>query len=174
MPDINAIDAVKNYYNSLDSEGKANFQKETGFGGLSSLSIMSYDFAEQFCKSHNINLNTDSAWNLYYKGKADYAEALGRYNEAEAIYQDLKSQQDTAKAKYDTLVKNYVADNGEDTQISSTKDKEFRNESKYTTDLIKNTKAADSAVILALDARRNAVNEQRHGLMYGAGLNLRG
>ena len=174
MPDINAIDAVKNYYNSLDSEGKANFQKETGFGGLSSLSIMSYDLAEQFCKSHNINLNTDSAWNLYYKGKADYAEALGRYNEAEAIYQDLKSQQDTAKAKYDTLVKNYVADNGEDTQISSTKDKEFRNESKYTTDLIKNTKAADSAVMLALDARRNAVNEQRHGLMYGAGLNLRG
>ena len=167
MADVNALEAVKNYYLSLDSKGKTEFQKETGFN-LAGMSVMSYKFAENFCKSHNINLENTSAWNLYNKGKADYAAALGEFNDAQKIYSDLKGQKDTAQKKYNALVNNFKSSNGDDVQINSNTDKEFRQKSKFTTDLIKNTNEADLAVNLALSKRFNAVNEQRHGLMFGA------
>lgn len=169
----NAIEAVKNYYESLDSKGKSDFQKETGFN-FTGMNLMSYEFAEKFCKSHNIDLGQSSAWNLYYKGKADYAVALGEYNQAEKIYQDLKGQKETAQKKYNALVNNFKASNGDDVQLSDAQNNQFRRESKYTTELIKNTTNAEFNVDMALSARQMAVNEQRHGLMYGAGLNLRG
>ena len=84
------------------------------------------------------------------------------------IYNNLKGQIETAQTKYTTLVKNYRASNGEDAKISTAQDNQFRRESKYTTDLIKNTNDAEDRVDLALDARRMAVDEQRHGLMFGA------
>lgn len=171
---VNAINAVKNYYESLDNKAKAEFQKETGFNSLYSINLMDPKAAEKFCKSHNIDLGTTSAWNLYNKGKADYAAALGEYNQANQIFKDLKNQKETAQKKYNTLVNNFKSSNGDDAQINTSQDKKFRSESKYTTDLIKSTTNAEFDVNMALSARQLAVNEQRHGLMYGASITLKG
>lgn len=165
---VNAIESVKNYYNSLDEKGKAEFKKETGFNSIYSINLMDPKVAERFCQSHNIDLGETSVWNLYDKGKADYAAALGEFNQAQSIYSDLKGQKETAQKKYNALVSNFKSSNGDDAQISDSQDKQFRRESKFTTDLIQNTNDADLAVNLALSKRWNAVNEQRHGLMFGA------
>ena len=165
---VDAIKVIKEYYNSLTGKDKAEFQKEMGINSLYGINLMDIKVAEKYCKSHGIDLGDGSVWNLYNKGKADYAAALGDYNEAESIYNNLKGQTETAQTKYTTLVKNYRASNGEDAKISTAQDNQFRRESKYTTDLIKNTNDAEDRVDLALDARRMAVDEQRHGLMFGA------
>ena len=162
-----AISAVKNYYNSLDTKAKAEFQKETGFNSVYSINLMDPAVAAKFCKSHNIKLGENSAWNLYYKGKADYEAATGEYNQANKLYHELKSQKETAEKKYNALVNNFKANNGDDAQISDTQNKQFRRESKFTTELVKNTSDAEMMADLALDARKMAVNEQRHGLMFG-------
>ncbi len=111
-------------------------------------------------------LKTTSTWDLYNKGKAEYATATARYNQAEAIFTQLKKQKHNAEIKYNKLMTALQAEKGEDGVISSSEKSSIASKSGYTTELIKNTHDAEMQVDLALDARFNAVNTQRRGLYF--------
>lgn len=161
-----AIEALANYYNSLNTQDKEAFRKETGFDGVP-VGIMSAEFAEEYCKSHNIKYSDNNIWGLYNKGKAQYEKATVAYNKCEKAYNISKANLSKAEKERDKLLTAFYFENGKDAVISPNQKDIINRETKYTT-YSKEVKANDSLLNSLLDARRNAVSLQQKGLSMGS------
>ncbi len=145
--------------------GQSSIISEVQFNGNSEL-VAKYGDYKTYLAEQEKMFKTTSSWDLYYKGKAAYADATLRYNEANNLFVQYKKQKDTAQIKYDAMMLALQQQRGEDYQISATDRASLASKSGYTTDLIRTVRDAEIEVDIALDARFNAVNTQRRGLYF--------
>lgn len=161
---IDPISAIKARISSMSELEKQQFENETGFG-IQAVNIMSYEAAVEYCKNHNINLSSTSVWVDYYQAKADWNYYHELYIQANSIYQDLKSQKNTAQEQYDERYASAVQENGGE-KLTTTEDNTIKRETNYTTETITNARQAEltadnllAKCFMAVDAQRAALNE---------------
>lgn len=160
-----AISAIKAQISLMSEFGKQQFTKETGVD-ISEINFMNYDIAEQYCKKHNINLNSTNVWADYNKAQKEWYTYHDLYTQAYSEYKTLNYKKNTAHEKYDELCEIAIEKNGGQ-EIDSTRDREIRRESNYTTETIKNAKQAEMDANSLLDKCIIAVNNQYAGLRKG-------
>ena len=111
----NAIEAVKMYYTSLDEKGKAEFRKETGFGDLHSISLMSPEVAEKYCASHRLNVGymtfpnqvRESIWTRSKEADQRKVESEKAYDIAVAAEAAAEKAQKNAEAELEKMIAQY-------------------------------------------------------------------
>ena len=111
-------------------------------------------------------LKKTSTWDLYNKGKKAYEEATIRYDIANNLFNTYKNLQRKAEKKYDQLVTEYYEKHGKDYKMTTTEKGTLASKSGLTDKLRRSVSDTEIESKLALDARANAVNTQRHGLYY--------
>lgn len=160
-----AISAIKAQISSMSESDKQQFKKETGVD-ISTINVMSYDIAEEYCKKHNINLNPTNVWADYNNAKKEWNTYHELYTQANSIYKNLNTKKNTAQVEYNSRYAKAVEENGGQ-KIDTASDMQIRRETNYTTDTIKNAKQAESFANYLLDKCFNAVDSQRAGLNKG-------
>lgn len=111
----NAIEAVKMYYTSLDEKGKAEFRKETGFGDLHSISLMSPEVAEKFCTNHRLNVGfmtfpnrvRESIWTRSKEADEQKDLSAKAYDAALAAEKAAKKAQENAEDELEKVIAQY-------------------------------------------------------------------
>ena len=111
----NAIEAVKMYYSSLDEKGKAEFRKETGFGDLHSISLMSPEVAEKYCANHRLNVGfmtfpnrvRESIWTRSKEADIQKVESEKAYDAALAAEKAAKKAQENAEDELEEMMAKY-------------------------------------------------------------------
>lgn len=162
---FNAISAIKAQISLMSEFDKQQFTKETGVD-ISAINVMNYDIAEQYCKKHNINLNSTNVWADYHKAQKKWDVYHDLYTQANSEYKTLNYKKNIAHKKYDKLCEIAIEKNGGQ-EIDSASDMKIRRESNYTTDTIKNAKQAETLASSLLDKCFAAVNNQYAGLHKG-------
>ncbi len=162
---IDAISAIKAQISSMSEVEKQQFKKETGFD-ISSINIMSYEAAEKYCKNHNINLSTTNVWADYNQAKAAWNTYHDLYIQANARYDILNSEKNTAHVNYDKLYLLAVQENGGE-KLNTAEDNAIRRKTNYTTETITNARQAEHTANDLLDNCYIAVNNQRAALNKG-------
>ncbi len=162
---IDPITAIRAYAASLNDAGRQALEKELGMS-LDSVGLMNYEVAKEFCKSHDINLGETNVWSRYNNAKADWEANYDAYQQANSIYVKMKAEMNRAKKKYEVKYNEALAKN-KGQQLNSVQINQIRQETKYTTEVIKNVHDAEFTAANFLDKMNSAVDAQRAGLAFG-------
>ena len=162
---MDAVTALRAYLSNLPKDKQAEFKQKTGFD-LNNLYLMNIETAKAYCENYGIDLSKESAWAQYNKAKANWNNHHSLYLQARGQYVDLKDQLAEAENKYNKLVAQFMKQNDTDV-VSQSAENSLRQQSKYTTDNIKNVKNAELGADALLAKCFMDVDAQRRGLNLG-------
>lgn len=157
---------IQSAYNKMNTSQQRDFLKSLGISDINGVNMVNLFAAENYFKSHGVNLSETNVWAKYNQAKADWNTHHAQYTNANKLYHNLKDQKDVAHADYTKLKSKYIQNNNGE-KLSSAQETKIRNESGYTTDVIKNTNDAESFADLLLAKCYQDVDAQWNGLNRG-------